>query len=913
MAQAKRRSLLLLWAWAALASVVTLSLALVIWRNDVGHYKSILQASSSRPSRVMLGAPQPQDVPILGTHCCTTEYGQDTSAFAATGASYADGKGKGKGNKADSLEAQLFQQAVAEAGGNDSSTLASTQVSGGVYLVATKERTEGDLEGMLARLDTHFIRLHNYPVVVFLAAYTLSEEAQQRLRAAAPSTNLDFRPLLSLVQQRTGDEAAYARSLWEFEVAEAPRVLAQDYEWVLRLSEDTLLNVDVLLDPFMALQATERKLGYIVTHRAVEEESLWAFGRSFFLQHSVSKETSALHLTWNVPKAMDGRWVAFHRSVFTSELYQALVVGLAASSLTQPQPTGASAPVPPPAKLALANARGPTLPPFVLLDEAHGPLSLPAHRRFLNATAATPGGRLPSSSAVLTLGSLLTLTQDQFMQYRGLNFQRPPQRGGLQGLTPEEVAGITRSSWRDIQITATEADDLQPLFAVRNEGWLGADVATSFRFPPLRPRGAEEDDLLRLERKKYMWLFGDTLLGYANPDRRLAGAFFLHNSIAFLPGFNRSDPAASPPQAEDVTFAWNISRGGCPISVFVRGDPQDDECVHTQEYLWPISGMGVSYLEDRVGNGTAGAAASTDGEQKEEVSKVVVLAVRWAYVKSMSASVDLFDDNVFNFRILGTTVLVVDNPHDDPTLWRYRQRDIPGTDENLNWYSAMMHSTRGQELATGPDELIYLFGVNNTEAAGTPPQQWQYETLSRIPVKSLVDLSFRDMEVWAMTKYRSGNRTARSNTTWASYPGFLKRKMKAAPLVFPVFSETSVRYSEVLGAYYGVVVDWLASQVVLYVTEELTDAWEPVVVYKIPPPFDDPAVYMTYAGKTHPELARDNEIVLTFMTNAPGDLEPLFESGAKDVYVPRFLRLTLDRPTPPAVTAPAAGITMPAP
>ena len=165
-----------------------------------------------------------------------------------------------------------------------------------------------------------------------------------------------------------------------------------------------------------------------------------------------------------------------------------------------------------------------------------------------------------------------------------------------------------------------------------------------------------------------------------------------------------------------------------------------------------------------------------------------------------------------------------------------------------------------------------------------------------------------------MTKERSSSNAARPNTTWASYPGFLKRNMKAAPLVFPVFSETSVRYSEVLGAYYGVVVDWLASQIVLYVAEELTNPWEPVVVYKIPPPFDDPTVYMTYAGKTHPELARDNEIVLTFMTNAPGDLEPLFESGAKDVYVPRFLRLTLDRFTPPeVVTAEAAGTTMPAP
>jgi hypothetical protein len=139
--------------------------------------------------------------------------------------------------------------------------------------------------------------------------------------------------------------------------------------------------------------------------------------------------------------------------------------------------------------------------------------------------------------------------------------------------------------------------------------------------------------------------------------------------------------------------------------------------------------------------------------------------------------------------------------------------------------------------------------------------------------------------------------------------------MKAAPLVFPVFSETGVQYSSALGAYYGVVVDWLSSNIVLYFADDLTDEWEPVVVYKIPPPFDDPHVYMTYAGKTHPELARENEIILTFMTNAPGDLEPLFETGAKDVYVPRFLRLILEKPSPevPAAAeaaAPAAEATV---
>jgi hypothetical protein len=97
-----------------------------------------------------------------------------------------------------------------------------------------------------------------------------------------------------------------------------------------------------------------------------------------------------------------------------------------------------------------------------------------------------------------------------------------------------------------------------------------------------------------------------------------------------------------------------------------------------------------------------------------------------------------------------------------------------------------------------------------------------------------------------------------------------------------------------------VVVDWLSTTVLLYIAEELTGPWEAVPCYKLPPPFDDPSLYMSYAGKAHPELALSragDEIILTYMTNAPGDLEPLFEAGALDVYVPRFVRLRLERDT----------------
>ncbi|GAB5034310.1 Hypothetical protein NocV09_01800850 [Nannochloropsis oceanica] len=278
--QAKRRSLSLLVGWALLAGAVILGLVLSIWRNETKHQlvKQVLP-----PSRIMLGSPPPQDVPILGTHCCTTEFNLETFAFA--GESALTRSFDGKNPKAPpSLESQLFRQAVVNAAGNDSTGSRSKQrLSGGCYLIMTQHRGEGGLEGVLGRLDRHFTRFHRYPVVVFLAAWNLTQESQDRLRAIAPSTTIDFRPVPRLQEQYQAREAvrrdhageaksgkssavtaaaaAFERSLWEFRVSEAPRLLSKQYEWVLHLSEDTLLSENVLIDPFEALKATSRKLG----------------------------------------------------------------------------------------------------------------------------------------------------------------------------------------------------------------------------------------------------------------------------------------------------------------------------------------------------------------------------------------------------------------------------------------------------------------------------------------------------------------------------------------------------------------------------------------------------------------------------------------------------------------------------
>lgn len=143
-----------------------------------------------------------------------------------------------------------------------------------------------------------------------------------------------------------------------------------------------------------------------------------------------------------------------------------------------------------------------------------------------------------------------------------------------------------------LEVTASEALDLQPLFDARPLGYGGADVAASFRAPPLDGDGG---------RPHTLWLLGDTFLGRADKERgqRLPG-YFVHNSIAAVPVW--SDPGKEADPAR-VAFWHNVSAaGGCPSSLFRHpselqqeggGGENDNECHEGGQYLWPVAGMGV--------------------------------------------------------------------------------------------------------------------------------------------------------------------------------------------------------------------------------------------------------------------------------------------------------------------------------
>lgn len=97
--------------------------------------------------------------------------------------------------------------------------------------------------------------------------------------------------------------------------------------------------------------------------------------------------------------------------------------------------------------------------------------------------------------------------------------------------------------------------------------------------------------------------------------------------------------------------------------------------------------------------------------------------------------------------------------------------------------------------------------------------------------------------------------------------------------------------SPFLKCWYMVIVDLFATSVLLYTAPDVTGPWASTEVYKIPQPFNDLSKYLCYAGKSHPELAQENEIIITYISNS-WEVEELFGKGSSKIYVPNFVRLT---------------------
>ncbi|MES2205107.1 MAG: hypothetical protein V4496_07825 [Pseudomonadota bacterium] len=147
--------------------------------------------------------------------------------------------------------------------------------------------------------------------------------------------------------------------------------------------------------------------------------------------------------------------------------------------------------------------------------------------------------------------------------------------------------------------------------------WMGADVGSS----------------IKLTEYKYLWIFGDTLLGSVSDKSRIYNTMF-HNSV----GITHCNAANASCQTIQKYQSDSVS------GVFTLENPN--------QYFWPTAG---SQLNSKL------------------------------FISGYNINSETADSPTSSG---GTSFFLVDNPLQPPADWHYQIYSVPNTDINLNWATA---------------------------------------------------------------------------------------------------------------------------------------------------------------------------------------------------------------------------------
>jgi len=366
---------------------------------------------------------------------------------------------------------------------------------------------------------------------------------------------------------------------------------------------------------------------------------------------------------------------------------------------------------------------------------------------------------------------------------------------------------------------------VDPYPAEDGPSWLGADVGTS----------------IRVNEDRYIWIFGDTLLGSVEDectnDETYCNRVVDHGDG--LIGMIRNTAGVSE-RADDGSFRrivkyW-LTKGDDPYDIFPSGvDGQ---------FLWPLAGV--------------------------RAGRPVLIAANRHTPQSGLAPV-------------GNTIVRIANPDDDPPDWKITRHEIPnfrafdGPEPSLVWTMAIIHLGRH----------VYIFGeLGSAFDAKT--------VLARVRSADV------DAEAWKPEpEYLM--RDATGALTWSRAFDVTRLHTLRG---LPGTSETTVDYDPQLG-WYSYQLPPLGFDIHMYTAPDVEGPWrDSGVVYRLPPPWstqkndDCPETaftcmeYIAYAVKAHPELAPPGGRVLTYNVNLGSGSLRGAELAAEKVpgfYVPQML------------------------
>jgi len=214
-------------------------------------------------------------------------------------------------------------------------------------------------------------------------------------------------------------------------------------------------------------------------------------------------------------------------------------------------------------------------------------------------------------------------------------------------------------------------------------------------------------------------------------------------------------------------------------------------------------------------------------------------------------------DTGLGFASAGWNAVMIDNPDDEPSVWRTRTLQtspnplgiIVGFASILNW-----------------GEHLYAFGSQD-------PVKSHPIYVARWPVVNVREGDLRTPEWWGGT-----------DVGWIADSSSTPR--------WPVFengqAELTIHFDELVHQFIAAqTVGFGGADLAIRSATELTGTWTPPRKIYRPPEYDRPNI-MIYAAKAHPQLT-GADVVLTYATNTFRFQEHLTDSL---IYYPRFVRLT---------------------
>ena len=332
------------------------------------------------------------------------------------------------------------------------------------------------------------------------------------------------------------------------------------------------------------------------------------------------------------------------------------------------------------------------------------------------------------------------------------------------------------------------------LFSPQNFGWQGGDAACS----------------ISLGNDRVLWLFGDTIIGNNDGGKRNVLYPHINNSLAIT--------TKLPSQKIDLDFYWNLDQDK-PRSFF----PSLNHSPNI--YYWPTNGLFVD-------------------------NKLIIFC--------FSIQGNFKGEYLDFWSTVGTNMIVVNNPHDNPLEWKTNNIELGIGNDNYGIHSGLYYDYPN----------IFFIGYKNDK------DNTRFSFLAKAVLNDLIESGSSEE-----LRYFSNNK---NDNYWSKKNDYLAR------LFIPGSTESTIYYMGKRKLFLCTTYNPLVNEQYILTAKKITGPWNgPFKVFENPD-----HVTMTYAFRIHPALMSDEDsIIFSYISSPEGDIRNDYID--QKYYRPRFIRMNI--------------------